>query len=150
MSFVNNSFLFSFEIECRIERSFFFYIGHCLHVSDSVHNFKIWHFFRLKRETYQMITLYVCSVECFSNVLCKQQFFCFCLKLNGRSSKGFFFILHLLLFTCFWQYPQFHPCPTWIDATELFKQLPTVDRLLALKHGNLVWIRWTNSKIDQP
>ena len=91
MSFVNNSFLFSFEIECRIERSFFFYIGHCLHVSDSVHNFKIWHFFRLKRETYQMITLYVCSVECFSNVLCKQQFFCFCLKLNGRSNKGFFF-----------------------------------------------------------
>ena len=91
MSFVNNSFLFSFEIECRIERSFFFYIGHCLHVSDSVHNFKIWHFFRLKRETYQMITLYVCSVECFSNVLCKQQFFCFCLKLNGRSNKVFFY-----------------------------------------------------------
>ena len=63
---------------------------------------------------------------------------------------NFFFILHLLLFTCFWQYPQFHPWPTWIDATELFKQLPTADRLLALKHGNLVWIRWTNRKIDQP
>ena len=88
MSFVNNSFLFSFEIECRIERSFFFYIGHCLHVSDSVHNFKIWHFFRLKRETYQMITLYVCSVECFSNVLCKQQFFCFCLKLNNNNNNN--------------------------------------------------------------
>ena len=32
----------------------------------------------------------VCSVECFNNVLCKQKFFCFCLKLNGRSNKIFF------------------------------------------------------------
>ena len=40
----------------------------------------------------------------FSHVLCKQKFFCFCLKLNGRSNKVFFYstfaIVYMFLTVC--------------------------------------------------
>ena len=94
MSFVNNNFLFSFEIECRIERRFFFSTFAIVYMFLTVPQFKNLAFFPLKRETHQRITLYVCSVECFRNILCKQKFFCFCLKLNSRSNK-FFFLFYI-------------------------------------------------------
>ena len=51
-----------------------------------------------------MITLYVCSVECLVMSFVNKNFFCFCLKLNGRSNKVFFYstfaIVYMFLTVC--------------------------------------------------
>ena len=91
--------IFCFRLKLNAgSREGFFSTFAIVYMFLTVPQFKNLAFFPLKRETHQRITLYVCSVECFSNILCKQKFFCFCLKLNGRSNKFFFYSTFVIVY----------------------------------------------------